>query len=136
MSIEQGLVAHLLADAGVSGIVGTRVYAELRPQKSVLPAIVYTRVGSTHENTLDGPSPFVTVRMQVDCWSSTYGGSKTLADAVRVALNGVGLSPPKLLGSEPVQLVSLDTDTDLSETVGDLREFRVSQDWLIIHLES
>jgi hypothetical protein len=84
---------------------------------------------------MDGPSDFVQVRMQVDCWHTSYSGVIALADAVRAALNGVGLASPRLLGAEPVQLVYLDNDNDLSEFEGDRRDYRISQDWIVIHLE-
>ena len=136
MSIEQGLVAHLLADSAVSAIVGTRVHPGAVPQGGTTPAIVYARASSDREVDMDGPSDFVQVRMRVDCWHTTYAGVKALADAVRVALNGVGLASPKLLGAEPVQLVYLDNDGDLSEFDGDERDYRVSQDWIVIHTET
>ena len=136
MSIEQGLVAHLLADAGVSAIVGTSVHPGVRPQGGSLPAIVYVRVSTARTVDLDGPSDFVQVRMRLDLWDNTYAGSKALADAVRLALNGVGLTSPKLLGAEPVQLVYLDNDGDLPDFEGDRRDYRVSQDWIVIHTET
>ena len=136
MTVEQGLVAHLLADATVSGIVGNAVHPGKIPQGAGLPAIVYSRTSSIRENTLDGPSELVKVRMRVDCWHTTYPDAKALATAVRVALNGVGLASPRLLGAEPVQMVTLDSDADVGETQGDEHEHRVAQDWTIIHTET
>lgn len=136
MTIEEGLVAHLLADGTVTGIVVDRVYPEVRPQDSALPAIVYTHISDDRDVDMDGPSDFVRVRMQVDCWHTSYGDVKTLAAAVRAALNGVGIASPNLLGAEPVQLVVLENEGDLSSIDGDSRERRVSQDWIITHLET
>lgn len=85
---------------------------------------------------MDGPSDFVQVRFRVDCWASSYSVAKGLADAVRSALNGVGLASPRTLGSEPVQLVYLDSDSDLGEFEGDTSEYRVTQDWMVIHTET
>lgn len=135
MTIEQGLVAELLADAGVAAIVGTRVHPGAVPQNGSLPAIVYQRISSIRDVDMSGPQSFTQVRIQVDCWHTSYAGAKSLADAVRSALNGVGINSPKTLGAEPVQLVYLENDQDLSEREGDRIEWRVSQDWIIIHLE-
>ena len=86
---------------------------------------------------MDGPSDFVQVRLRVDCWHTSKSGVISLAAAVRVALNGVGLSSPKTLGSEPVQLVSLDTDGDNDPIpAGDQQDRRVTQDWIVIHTET
>jgi hypothetical protein len=136
MSIEQGLVAHLLADGTVAAIISNKVHPGAIPQNGTLPAIVYNRISSLRDVDMGGPSSFVRVRMRVDCWHTSYAGVKALADAVRAALNGVGLASPKTLGAEPVQLVYLDDDGDLSEFEGDRRDYRVTQDWIVIHTET
>jgi hypothetical protein len=136
MSIEQGIVAHLLADGPTAAIVGTRVHPGAIPQEGTLPAVVYARVSTQRDVDLSGPMDFVQVRMRLDLWDNSYAGVKALADAVRVALNGVGLASPHLLGAEPVQLVYLDNDGDLPDFEGDRRDYRVSQDWIVIHLET
>ena len=136
MSIEEGLVAELIADGAVSAIIGVKVHSDAIPQGGDLPAIVYSLTSSTREVDLDGPSDFVQSRLRVDCWHTSRSGSKTLASAVRAALNGIGLASPKTLGSEPVQLVYLDNESDLSSLEGDRRDYRVSQDWIVIHLET
>lgn len=135
MTIETGLVAELLGNAGVSAIVGSNVFHARIPQNADLPAIVYTQLSTVRQMDMSGPAPFVTVRFQIDCWHTSTAGMRSLADAVRVALNGAGIASPKLLGSEPVQLVFLDNETDLSEFEGDQKLMRLSQDWLISYLE-
>ncbi len=136
MSIEEGLVAQLIGDSAVSAIIGSKVHPGAIPQGGDLPAIVYSLTSSVREVDLDGPSDFVQSRLRVDCWHTSYSGSKTLASAVRAALNGIGLASPKTLGSEPVQLVYLDNENDLPSFEGDQRDYRVSQDWIVIHLET
>jgi hypothetical protein len=136
MSVEQGLVAHLLADGPTAAIIGTRVHPGSIPQDGTVPAIVYQRISTLRETDLDGPSDMVNVRMRLDLWHNTYAGVKALADAVRVALNGVGLASPHLLGAEPVQFVYLDNDGDLPDFEGDRRDYRVAQDWIVIHTET
>lgn len=136
MSIEEGLRAELIADSAVAAIIGTSVHPGAIPQGGGIPAVVYSRVSSQRDVDMDGPSDFVQVRMRVDCWHTSYAGVKSLADAVRAALNGVGLASPKTLGLEPVQLVYLDNDSDLPSFEGDQRDYRVSQDWIVIHLET
>ncbi len=135
MTIEQGLVAHLLADGTVAGIVGTRIHPGAVPQGGGTPAIVYVRRSTDREQQLDGAEGLVGVRLRLDLWHTTYAGVKALADAVRLALNGVGLVAPKLLGAEPVQSVYLDDDGDLPAFTGDARDLRVFQDWVVIHEE-
>ncbi len=136
MTIEQGLVAHLLADGATSAIIGNRVHPGAIPQDGTVPAIVYLRVSTLRDTDLSGPMSFVSVRMRLDLWHNSYAEVKTLSDAVRLALNGVGLASPHLLGAEPVQMVYLDNDGDLPDFEGDRRDYRVSQDWIVIHTET
>lgn len=136
MTLEQGLVAHLLADSPVAAIVSNRIHPSAVPQGGATPAIVYNRISSLRDVDMDGPMDFIQVRLRIDCWSTSYGGAKDLASAVRVALNGVGLASPKLLGAVPVQLVHLENDSDVSVFEGDQMDYRVSQDWNVIFLET
>ncbi len=136
MTIEQGLVAHLLADSAVNAITGNRIHPGAMPQGETQPGIVYNRISAPGDLDLGGKVPLVQVRLRVDCWHTSYSGSKTLAAAVRDALQDVGLASPKLLGAEPVQLVHLEDERDLPVFEGDKRDYRVSQDWLIVHLEA
>jgi hypothetical protein len=136
LSIEEGLRAHLIADGTVNGIVGSKIHPNMIPQDGTLPALVYTQISSNRELDIAGPQSFMQVRIQVDCWHNSYSGVKALADAVRVSLNGVGIASPRLLGTEPVQLVFLENDNDLSDFEGDRRDYRVSQDWAITYLET
>ena len=136
MSIEEGLVTHLRADAAVAAIVATRIHPHIIPQGGTLPAIVYQRISSVRDVDMSGPAPMVRVRMQVDCWHTSLSGALTLADTVRAALNGVGIASPRLLGAESVQLVVLESDSTESEIEGDRMEYRVRQDWIIVHLEA
>lgn len=135
MTIEAGLVAELSGNAAVAAIVKKRIHPLVIPQGGTLPAVVYQRISSVRNVDLGGPSSFVQVRMQIDCWHTSFSGAILLADAVRGALNGVGIASPKTLGSEPVQLVYLENDQALQDIEGDKAEYRISQDWIIIHLE-
>jgi len=131
MTVEEGLVAELLADAGVSALVGTRVY-RLLPQNVTYPAIQYQRISAERFNTLDGPNDLTQIRMQVDSWSDSYEQVKALATAVRQALNGVR----NTLGSQAVQHVYLVAgDTDDVTIDGDRIDHRVTQDYMVLMQE-
>ncbi len=45
MSVETGLAAELLGNAGVAALAGTRVYPLLIPQVIALPSIAYQVIG-------------------------------------------------------------------------------------------
>jgi len=136
MTIEQGLVAELIGDAGVTAIVGTKVHPGAIPQDTELPAIVYTRVSTPRELALDGTVEAVAARFRLDIWHTSYSNVKTLAEAVRTALNNIGIGAQKTLGSESVQAVYIDDEADLPVFDGDQRDHRVSQDWIVVYTES
>lgn len=88
MLIEQALATHLANDSGISAIVGTRIYAGLRPQKSPLPSIVYSRVSGVRIESLQGSSGLARPRFQIDCCGKSYPAVKNLAEAIRLSLEG------------------------------------------------
>ena len=84
----------------VTAIVGTspcRVFpAGTIPQPSstdpnaYLPCVTWKGVGGTPENILDGPPPTDHIRLQLDCWATTFDAADALGTAVREALDPYG----------------------------------------------
>ena len=87
--MEAALIAHLLAQIGITNIVGRRITLGRRAQGGTLPAIVLHRIDGQPDYHLTGPSGLVESRVQVDCWSNDYAGAKAAARAVEAALSGV-----------------------------------------------
>ena len=74
--------------------LGTRVFPQKLPQPTApntdpatLPAAVYQRVSTPPHVTLDGANALRGPRIRVDVWDETYGGVRTVATAVRSALD-------------------------------------------------
>ena len=133
MAVEDGLYAELAGNAGVSAIVGTRIYPEQRPQNSAVPAITYQRVSVERLQTLTGPVALTNVRVQINCYDNNYSGVKTLSVAVRSALDGVVNS----LGGTTIQQAWLEGgDTDLGVIDGDSEVRQVSLDFIIVLQEA
>lgn len=126
MSLETGLRAELAADAGVSALVGGRIYPEYMPQDATYPAITYDRISTVRSQFLTGVDDFTQVRIQVDCWDDSYSGVKALASAVKSALDGV-----RILGTVKVQHCFMASMSDLSNIDGDREDRRVSMDFLV-----
>lgn len=85
--IEAAIRAHLIADAGLTALVGSRVYPMQLPQRPTLPAVTYQRISSTptqhrgaaaagHERT----------RFQFDCWASDYDTTLAVRAALAAAM--------------------------------------------------
>jgi hypothetical protein len=86
-TIEEAIYSHLIADAGVSALVSTRVYPLTIPQDIALPAIAYQRISGPRISAHDGPTGLARARIQVTCQASTYTAAKGLAMEVRQALD-------------------------------------------------
>lgn len=100
--MEEQVAAALAADAGVSAIVGSRIYAMPAPEGAASPFVTWQvvdvdRIGETY----DGRSAFDVTLLQIDCWADrttdTSSSSRTaqvlaLARAVRAALDRKGLT--------------------------------------------
>ena len=126
MSLEQGLKSALTADGTVNGLVSGRIYPEIMPFDVTYPAISYQRIATTPYQVLERVDDFTSVRLQVDCWDSTYSGVKTLADAVKNAIHGV-----RVLGSQSVHHCFMVSMQDLSQIDGDRQDRRISMDFMV-----
>lgn len=82
MSIDQAVYETLGQYAGLSALVGARIYPEVAPQDVARPYVVWQEISRTPEGDLDGTvssSGLENVHVQVTCWATT----RLSADAVR-----------------------------------------------------
>jgi hypothetical protein len=111
--IEQALYSVLSGAAAVAAIVGTRIEPTNSQQASTLPRIVYERTAAEYEQTLLGSSSgLCRATYDFDCIASTYSGVKTLAAAVRSALDRYKGNQTGSGYDETIYRVMLDDDTD------------------------
>lgn len=80
------VVSYLLADSGVTALIGTRLYPERFPAGATLPVVTYQRVFGAEEINHDGASGLARARLQLDCWAESYGGAVALGKAITDAL--------------------------------------------------
>lgn len=87
--MEQALIDHLLASAGVTALTAARIWWSERPQNNkALPAIVLHRLGGAPGYTMGGPSALTESRVQIDCLAETIDGAKLVRSAVKDRLSG------------------------------------------------
>lgn len=133
LDIRKGLHNHLLSNAAIAAIVGTRVYPVKNAEGNRLDCIVYFRVLETELYHYLGRAGLVGARFQIDVLSQTNGQANALADLVKEALSGYsglwsygGNSPSDTV---PVQGVFLQTAfEDYDE---ETKLYRVSRDYMI-----
>ena len=76
----------LAADAQIVAIVGTKKYPGIVPLGSALPFLRYSVVATTRTRAAVSNPGLVNVLFQIDCFADTYLAAKTLANAVRAAI--------------------------------------------------
>jgi len=129
--IEEGLFAHLSADAGVSSLAASRIFPLRVPQGQSIGdgAVVYQRVGSTRGHTTCATDRLVQGSFQIDAYAKTYIKAISLARALRVAL--IDHTGP--MGDTHVDRVFLETEFDTDDPEPGL--YRVSATYTIWYLE-
>jgi hypothetical protein len=89
-SPESVLRAALVADATVSGLIGTKVFPLITPPETAMPYVVWRRAGITRDQTLSAPMGVPTVTVEYQIAGATYESARTVADAMRAVLDGYG----------------------------------------------
>ena len=124
VDFEIVLLRTLREDAGLSALVGSKVFALVIPQGTKLPCITFQRIGGMPANTLSGHSGLEEIDLQIDVWARDYDEAKAIAKAVRSAM------PP----SGPRFSAHLIEDQDLYED--GTNYFRVSMEYKVWFLET
>lgn len=130
MSVGGDLRTFLLADATLSGLIGTRLYPLKMPQKPTYPAITYQWVTGQRVHSTDGASGLAGPRVQFDCWAETYLAMESVFEALRLRLDGY----QGAAGTTKVQGAFFDNERDLYEDKVEI--YRRSVDYFIWHSES
>lgn len=136
MTIEAGLVTHLLADGPVAALVvdlsldpadQRRVYPLKLPQEPTYPALTYEIITDISYRSLDGDSDRETIRARIHCWAATFAGAVDLATKVRTALADFS----GLMGTVTVSSVKFETWNDIYEDVPEV--YRRVADFMVTH---
>jgi len=90
-TLEESLTTLFLATAGITNLVGTRVYGMKITQGSTFPCLTKQRISTPRLHTMDMSGSSGTLahpRFQIDVWGVSEISVKAVTDAVRAALNG------------------------------------------------
>ena len=124
VDFESVLLRMLQEDAGLSALVGSKVFPLFIPSGNFLPCVTFQRIGGRPANTLSGASGLEEIDLQIDVWARDYDEAKAIAKAVRAAM------PP----SGDVFGAHLIEDQDLYEN--GTTYFRVSMEYKVWFLET
>ena len=128
-TIEEAIHDILVADSSVKAIT-TRCYPSTLPENPTYHLILYAKVTGERINDLSGPSGMAHPRFQIEAWAETYAAAKSLANAIRVCLNGYrGTSGTVRIGSFLIQ-----SERDFFEC--EVQRHRIIMDFMIYHDET
>lgn len=123
--VEKAVYAILSANAGVTALISTRIYPTVIPQDVALPAVAYQRISTRPLHTQGNPATIARIRVQTTALATTYAQAKSVAAAVKAALNGYrGTS-----GNITVRAATLADEADGYASENNIYEAR--QDWFI-----
>ena len=138
--IEAAIRQELVDDTAVAALAVARVYPQMAAQGAALPYLVYSRISTDRPRHLLSAAGITSARVQVDCYASTYSGAKTLADKVRLCLDGLRATT---IGSGSstlfVRHIALDSERDGFDNPIDgsqLGTHRIIQDFIVWSAET
>lgn len=94
--IEEAIYTALTGHAGLTALVGARVYPMLLPQDATRPAVTYMRVSGARDVNINEISVDANPRYQFDAWADAYEtaysvGAQIIA-AVQTVESGSGVT--------------------------------------------
>lgn len=116
------IYAHLAANAGVSALVGSRIYRDRATETDVLPYITYTRISEARHPHSTGTSGLVNAVYQINSWATERNDANEIAEAVRNALDTLtGTLGAGAVTETTIRSCDLDAsrDLDVPPTAGD-----------------
>lgn len=93
-SLGAAIIAQLAADPDVVALVGERMFPNVAPQGTAMPALVYNVISTVPESSLDGAAAdrLNTIRLQIDCYSKTYEQAHALDQVVDQVISNLALT--------------------------------------------
>lgn len=86
-TLETAIVAELLATAGVTAVVGQRIWWQVAVQATSSPYIVLDAVSKRPVHDMGGAGGLAQARVSASCYAGTYANAKAAAAAVLAALD-------------------------------------------------
>lgn len=126
---ETCFLSALQTSEALTSLVGQNIFALMIPAETILPCVTFGRVSGVPANVLEGHSGLEHVTMQVDAWGRDYAEAKSVAKAVRAALE----TRRSNLVSQGVFGARLNSDADYYED--ETNYYRISMDYSCWFLE-
>jgi len=87
MSFQSDLYSAITAHAGLTALIGTRLYPNDAAQNATLPYIVYYEFATPREQLMSCDIGISKPRIQYSVYGESYADALAVADALRAALD-------------------------------------------------
>lgn len=111
MNEGRAIYTILTEDAGVSAVVGTRVYPQVAAQGAAFPFVVYVLQDNTPSDTKSGVSTLDEIRYDIVAAAETYTALSSLTERIRLALDRYSGTVSGIV-VDSIQFTELDVDND------------------------
>lgn len=85
--ISTALYSRLSTDAGVTALVGTRIYPQRGPENATYPLVLYQMIDSGPVRDLASATDHFRTLMQIESYATTQLAAEAIAAAVRASLD-------------------------------------------------
>lgn len=131
MSIDSAIYTRLSGFAGLSALVGTRIYPPPLPQITTYPAVSYLQISAVRDYVMGNQSGLVHARFEINSWATTTITARSVAEQVRLALSNYhGTSDSVVINW--TEMVSPETVFYEDET----KLHGISQDYIVTYSET
>lgn len=93
MTAEQTLYSVLSSAAGVTALVGTRIYPDVAPQTASLPCVAFVREATEFITVIHGQVVGQVANIAIVAMADTRASSDAVADAIVAAASAQGIYP-------------------------------------------
>jgi hypothetical protein len=111
MNEGKAIYTILTEDAGVSAVVGSRVYPQVAAQGAAFPFVVYVLQDNTPSDTKSGVSTLDEIRYDIVAAAETYSALSSLTERIRLALDRYTGTVSGIV-VDSIQFTELDVDND------------------------
>ena len=111
MNEGKAIYSILTENAGVSAVVGTRVYPQVAAQGAAFPFVVYVLQDNTPSDTKSGVSTLDEIRYDIVAAAETYTALSSLTERIRLALDRYSGTVSGIV-VDSIQFTELDVDND------------------------
>lgn len=87
MTIEEAITTYLSGYAGLTALVGDKIYPDTLPDGVEYPAVVYQKISDIPDRKLDGQQALRSPNFQIEAWDTTKAKAIAIGNQIEAALN-------------------------------------------------